>query len=120
MAGAARGTLPPPAKPVRTRRDWTARTRGTVIDAIQYGQFVSLMKRALPIAAGAILLIILIYALLPRASERMTLTAERTGLIKNDLTMIKPRLTGTDDNGNPFVITAATAVQGPKHLHQTA
>jgi len=118
MARAARGAMAPPAKPARTRRDWTARTRGTVIDAIRYSQFVSLMKRALPVAAGAILLVIVIYALLPRASERITLTAERTGLIKNDLTMIKPRLTGTDDDGNPFVITAETAVQDPKHLHQ--
>lgn len=109
----------PPSKPVRTQRDWTARTRGTVIDAIQYSQFVSLMKRALPIAAGAILLVILIYALLPRASDRITLTAERMGLIKNDLTMVKPRLSGTDDNGNPFVITAEKAVQDPKHLHHT-
>jgi lipopolysaccharide export system protein LptC len=98
-------------------RDWTARSRGTVIDAIKYSQFVSLMKRALPIAAGAILVVILIYALLPRASERITLTAERTGVIKNDLTMIKPRLTGTDDDGNPFVVTAEAAVQDPKNLH---
>jgi lipopolysaccharide export system protein LptC len=99
-------------------RDWSARSRGTVIEAIQYSQFVSLMKRALPIAAGAILLVILVYAFLPRASDRITLTAERTGLLKNDLTMIKPRLTGADDNGNPFVITAEAAVQDPKDLHR--
>lgn len=119
MARAAKGAMAPPVKPARTQRDWTARTRGTVIDAIQYSQFVSLMKRALPIAAGAILIVILIYALLPRASDRITLTAERMGLIKNDLTMIKPRLTGADDDGNPFVITAEKAVQDPKNLHHT-
>ena len=117
MARTARGAIAQPVKPARAQRDWTARTRGTVIDAIRYSQFVSLMKRALPIAAAAILVVILIYALLPRASERVTLTAERTGLLKNDLTMIKPRLTGVDDDGNPFVITAEAAVQDPKHLH---
>jgi lipopolysaccharide export system protein LptC len=111
------GAAAPPAKR-SAERDWTARSRGTVIEAIQYSQFVSLMKRALPIAAGAILLVILIYALLPRASDRITLTAERTGLLKNDLTMVRPRLTGADDDGNPFVITAEAAVQDPKDLHR--
>jgi len=85
MPRTAHGTTAGPAKR-SAKRDWTARSRGTVIDAIQYSQFVSLMKRALPIAAGAILLVILVYAFLPRPSERITLTAERTGLLKNDLT----------------------------------
>ncbi len=34
---------------------------------------------------------------------------------KNDLAMIKPRLTGTDAKGNPFVITADAAVQDAKN-----
>jgi lipopolysaccharide export system protein LptC len=118
MARTARGAIAQPVKPARSQRDWTARTRGTVIDAIRYSHFVSLMKRALPIAAGAIVFAILVYAFLPRASERITLTAERTGLLKNDLTMIKPKLTGADDNGNPFVITADAAVQDPRDLHR--
>jgi lipopolysaccharide export system protein LptC len=117
MARTAHGATAEPVKR-SARRDWTARTRGTVIDAIKYSQFVSLMKRALPIAAAAIVFAILVYAFLPRASDRITLTAERTGLLKNDLTMIKPRLTGADDNGNPFVITAEAAVQDPKDLHR--
>jgi lipopolysaccharide export system protein LptC len=117
MARAAQGATAGTAKR-STQRDWTARSRGTVIDAIRYSQFVSLMKRALPIAAGAILFAILVYAFLPRVSDRITLTAERTGRLKNDLTMIKPKLTGADDNGNPFVITADAAVQDPKDLHR--
>src|SRR5215475_8432916 len=117
MPRAAHGTSAGSAKR-SAQRDWTARSRGTVLEAIQYSQFVSLMKRALPIAAGAILVVILIYALLPRATDRITLTAERTGNLKNDLTMVKPRLTGADDDGNPFVITAEAAVQDPKDLHR--
>ena len=35
--------------------------------------------------------------------------------IENDLTMIKPRLTGADAKGNPFVITADTAIQDAKN-----
>jgi lipopolysaccharide export system protein LptC len=36
---------------------------------------------------------------------------ERLGKVKNDLTMMKPRLAGTDSKGNPYVITADRAVQ---------
>jgi lipopolysaccharide export system protein LptC len=36
---------------------------------------------------------------------------ERLGRIENDLTMVKPRLAGADAKGNPFVITAESAVQ---------
>ena len=34
------------------------------------------------------------------------MTYEKLGQIENDLAMIKPRLTGADGKGNPFVITA--------------
>ena len=36
---------------------------------------------------------------------------ERLGRIENDLTMVKPRPAGADTKGNPFVITADSAVQ---------
>ena len=39
------------------------------------------------------------------------MTYEKLGAIENDLAMIKPRLTGADANGNPFVITADAAIQ---------
>jgi lipopolysaccharide export system protein LptC len=99
----------------RPRRDWTARTRGTVLDAFRYSQFVTLMKRALPLAAAAVLAAVLVYSLLPRQPDRVTMTFEQMGTIENDLAMVKPRLTGSDDDGNPFVITAAVAIQDPKH-----
>src|ERR1700749_1974726 len=108
----------PPVKPVKSQRDWTARARGTALDALRYSQFVALMKRALPIAAAAVMAAVIVYSLLPRQSERITITAQSMGKIANDLAMIKPRLTGTDDDGNPFVITADIAIQDPKHLHR--
>jgi lipopolysaccharide export system protein LptC len=40
---------------------------------------------------------------------------ERLGHVENDLAMIKPRLTGQDAKGNPFVITAEAAVQDAKN-----
>jgi lipopolysaccharide export system protein LptC len=114
----AKGTIAQSAEPAKLRRDWTARARGTAMDALRYSQFVTLMKRALPIAAAAILAAVIVYSLLPRQAEKITITAERMGTIDNDLAMIKPRLTGTDNQGNPFVITAEVAVQDPKHVHR--
>lgn len=114
-AGAA---VAQPLAPPRRQRDWTARARGTALDAIRYSQFVALMKRALPLAAGAVLAAVLVYSFFPRQPDRVTMTFERLGTIDNDLAMIKPRLTGTDDNGNPFVITAEVAIQDPQHIHR--
>ena len=95
----------------RARRDWTARTRDTALNALRYSRFVSVMKRTLPIAAGAIIAIVLIFALLPRQSDKVSLAYESMGRIENDLAMLKPRLTGSDQSGNPFVITADAAIQ---------
>jgi len=114
----AKGPVTEPAVPAKPRRDWTARARGTAMDAIRYSQFVGLMKRALPIAAAAILAAVVVYSLLPRQAEKISITAERMGTIDNDLAMVKPRLTGVDNQGNPFVITAEVAVQDPKHVHR--
>lgn len=117
-AKTARGTTAEPLKVPHERRDWTARARGTALDAIRYSQFVSLMKRALPIAAAAVLAAVLVYSFLPRPSDKITLTAQRTGILDHDLAMIKPKLTGADEDGNPFVVTADVAVQDPKNVHR--
>ncbi|HVU22080.1 MAG TPA: LPS export ABC transporter periplasmic protein LptC [Rhizomicrobium sp.] len=76
------------------------------------------MKRVLPISAAAVLAAVIVYSLLPRQPEKITITAQSMGRIKNDLAMMKPRLSGVDDEGNPFVITADIAIQDPKHLHR--
>ena len=39
------------------------------------------------------------------------MTFERVNEVANDLAMIKPRLTGSDAKGNPFVVTADRAIQ---------
>jgi lipopolysaccharide export system protein LptC len=107
-----------PAAPARERRDWTARARGTALDALRYSQFVALMKRALPLAAAVVLAAVLVYSFIPRQPDRVTMTFQSRGVFENDLSMIKPRLTGADDDGNPFVITADIAIQDPKNIHQ--
>ena len=117
-AKSAGSATAPPLTPAKSRRDWTARARGTARDAIRYSQFVGLMKRALPIAAAAIMAAVIVYSLLPRASDRVTVNVVKTGLIQNDLAMVKPKLTGTDEDGNPYVITAEIAIQDPKDIHR--
>src|ERR1051326_1453212 len=76
----------------RARRDWTARTRDTAFHALRYSRFVGVMKRALPIAAGALIAVVLIFALLPRQTDKVSFAYERMGRIENDLAMLKPRL----------------------------
>ncbi len=115
------------AEPLATRemaadehplRDWTERSRGTATDALRYTRFVAFMKRALPIAAAAVLASVIAYSVIPRHQDRMSLTYQRMGTLRNDLAMIKPRLTGTDGKGNPFTITAAAAIQNAKNRRQ--
>jgi lipopolysaccharide export system protein LptC len=110
--------IPDTAKPQRPRRDWTARTRDTAFNALQYSRFVAVMKRALPISAAALIAAVIAYSLIPRQSEKLSLTSEHISRIENDLAMLKPRLTGVDNKGNPFVITADAAVQEGANIHR--
>ncbi|MBV9332334.1 MAG: LPS export ABC transporter periplasmic protein LptC [Alphaproteobacteria bacterium] len=96
---------------LRARRDWAARTRANAIDSLRYSRFVLLMKRVLPITAAVVIAAVLIYSLVPRRSDRITMVYQRMGRIENDLAMVQPRLSGTDAKGNPFVITADRAIQ---------
>lgn len=85
--------------------------RETLATIRRYSIFVAFMKGALPMAALGLGIAVLVYAMQPRDNNRMALTFERMGSIENDLAMVMPRLTGVDDDGFPFVVTAATAVQ---------
>ncbi len=100
-----------------TAHDWAARTRNTALDALRYTRFVTVMKGILP-AAAAILVLAIVYYLIPHHNNGVALSYQRLGSIRNDLAMTKPRLTGTDDSGNPFTVTASAAIQDPKHPHR--
>jgi len=95
----------------RPRHDWSARARSSAMDALRYTQFVSVMKRALPVAAFAVISAVVAFFFVARQPARVTMGYERLGHVENDLTMVKPRLTGQDAKGNPFVITADAAIQ---------
>jgi len=101
----------------RSIRDWTERRRTTAVEALRYTRFVNWMKRLLPVAAIALLGSVIAYTIIPRHQDKMSVTMQQSGNVDNDLTMTKPRFTGTDGKGNPFTVTAAEAVQDPKNHH---
>ena len=92
-------------------REWRISPRATLISARRYSVFVKFMKGALPMAALALAVVVLVYVLQPRETGRMALTFERLGRVEGDLAMVKPRLSGTDNDGLPFMVSAASAVQ---------
>lgn len=97
-----------------SRLEWTARPRVHTDDPRRYTRFVKIMKRALLLAALALLVAVIVYSLQPRDQNRVAMTFERLSKVSNDLAMVKPRLSGTDASGNPFVVTADAAIQdGP-------
>lgn len=95
--------------------DWSARARSTAMDALRYTQFVGVMKRALLVAAFAVISAVLAFFFLSRQPARVTMGYQQLGHVENDLAMVKPRLTGQDAKGNPFVITADAAIQDAKN-----
>ena len=91
--------------------DWSARVRTTAIEALRYSKFVALMKRLLSLGAFLTIAAVLAFFFVQRMPRQLQMTYERLGRIENDLPMVKPRLAGADAKGNPFVITADSAVQ---------
>jgi lipopolysaccharide export system protein LptC len=112
--------LPPsPPSPSRTPvRDWSARQRVSAVQALRYSHFVTFMKGILPIAAVVLLASVVAYSVIPRHSDKFSVTMKSSGNVKNDLTMTKASFTGTDEKGNHFTVTAAEAVQDPRNRHR--
>ena len=103
----------PATSPERTRYDWSARVRSTAFDAGRYTKFVRRMKRVLSFSAFAVIFAVLAFFVVERAPRQLKLSYDRLASIDNDLAMVHPRLSGVDDKGNPYVITAREAVQDP-------
>jgi len=99
----------------RHRHDWSARARGSIVDAKRYTKFVTRMKRVTALSAFAVIFAVLAFFFVARSPRQAQLTYDRLGTAGNDLVMVKPRLSGIDSQGNPFVITANEAVQDAKN-----
>ena len=91
--------------------DWSARVRSTAMEALRYSRFVALMKRLLALGAFLIIAAVLAFFFVQRLPRQLQMSYEQLGHIKNDLAMMKPRLSGADAKGNPYVITADMLVQ---------
>jgi len=91
--------------------DWSARTRTTAHEAQRYSRFVTRMKRILALGAFLIIAAVLAFFFVQRMPRQLQVSYERLGRVENDLAMMKPKLTGADSKGNPYVITADMAVQ---------
>jgi lipopolysaccharide export system protein LptC len=90
--------------------DWSARVRTTALEALRYSRFVHLMKRILSLGAFLIIAAVLAFFFVQRLPHQLQMSYERLGKVDNDLAMMKPRLSGADAKGNPYVITADMAV----------
>jgi len=99
------------ADPPTPQFDWSARVRTTPVEAVRYSRYVALMKRLLSLGAFLTIATVLAFFFVQRMPRQLQVSYERLGRIENDLTMVKPRLAGADAKGNPFVITADSAVQ---------
>lgn len=100
--------------------DWSARVRTTAVEALRYSKFVALMKRVLSLGAFLIIAAVLAFFFIQRQPRQLSMSYEQLGRIENDLAMVKPKLTGTDEKGNPFVITADMAVQDAKNAKKAS
>jgi lipopolysaccharide export system protein LptC len=100
--------------------DWSARVRTTTMEALRYSRFVILMKRVLSLGAFLIIAAVLAFFFVQRMPRQLQMSYERLGRIENDLTMVKPRLAGADAKGNPFVITADSAVQDAHNVKRAS
>ena len=98
--------------------DWTVHAREAVLDVQRYTHFVTIMKRALLRAAAALLFAVLAYSLQPRDVSQYAMTFEHMGRVANDLAMVRPRLTGSDGDGKPFVVTADQAIQDERDIRK--
>lgn len=91
--------------------DWSARVRSTASEALRYSRFVVVMKKVLSAGAFLIIFAVLAFFFIERQPRGLQLAYEKLGMVRNDLAMMKPKLTGTDSKGRPFTITADRAVQ---------
>src|ERR1700734_3195018 len=89
-----------PAPTQRERVGWGEQQRSSILDVQRYSRFVIVMKRALPLAAVALIAVVVAYSLVPRQPDQAKIAFQfrQLGIINNDLAMLDPKLTGIDTN----------------------
>jgi lipopolysaccharide export system protein LptC len=83
---------------------------GERLRSIRYSQFVARAKLTMPVAAGAIILLVGAWPTLMSGVDKLVTHLPHIDLnLIRDLRMVSPRYTGLDKNGRPFTITADAA-----------
>lgn len=94
-------------KPENTTEIWEPREHAVAREVARYSRFVSWMKLALPIAAGLLLLLVVVLPQFRGDEERFRVGTDLVkGGGRDTLSMTNARYFGTDDKGQPFQITA--------------
>ena len=89
-------------------RQFRVAARATLRGARRYSVFVRIMKGALPLSAIGLAILVLAYILQPTPA-RIQMSFQRVPKLAGDLSMDNPRLSGTDNDGQPFVVSAKRA-----------
>jgi lipopolysaccharide export system protein LptC len=93
---------------------WTPRETSVANSVAQYSRFVSLMKIALPSAAGFLLLLVVLLPQLRRDEDRYRIGTEMSEAGGGEsLSMTNARYFGTDDEGQPYSVLASGVRQRP-------
>ena len=90
---------------------WRPREASVAQSVAQYSRFVGIMKLSLPIAAGLLLLLIIVLPLLRRDADRFQVGTATINAKDGTLSMTNARYYGTDDKGQPYNVTAAGVLQ---------
>lgn len=95
---------------------WTPREASVANSVAQYSRFVSLMKIALPSAAGFLLLLVVLLPQLRRDEDRYRIDTEVSDAGGGEnLSMTNARYFGTDDEGQPYSVVANGVRQRPEN-----
>jgi LPS export ABC transporter protein LptC len=89
---------------------WQLR-RARIGDVTRYSRFVSVMKVVLPAIATILLALVIIYSVIGRSNDNVTVSMTSVDTPENDKQMVKPRLTGNDGRGQAFTVTASAVGQ---------
>lgn len=89
---------------------WQTR-RAKIGDVTRYSRFVSIMKVLLPTSATMLVALVILYSVIGRSGDNVTVSMTALNNVANDKQMVKPRLTGNDGRGQAFTVTASAVGQ---------
>lgn len=115
MADKAPRRAPLPHTPMATGAAFEERRSRTLRHAETYSRFVRTLKVLLPVSAFAVIAAMMLFAVIYKPDDSLTVSFSSIERIDNDLRMVNPRFSGVDDERRPFLVTAEAAIQDPEN-----